>query len=328
MSIFDRIRSADRATRDNGDVRRGAVSGLSSRRTKVRPFDWEGLRTEIAVHLASTQMSLASHERGYNLLIPGHSPISFGLPHSATGFHKPVHPFFYEETTTLLLSFLIARFQTSLLFDIGAGLGYFSRVAASHIKHAPSVYAFEMRPDRMAQLEANIANDPFGTRIHPQLAGLTDSHKGPTDIWYASSILFETRPDAADYKERLDSVVTQYRSRLTNLSNPKVAAVHEIYDYLARDFGFQIVDIIEKEPGQEPSARETIALSGELRRNKIAAIFAEPQYSERMARTLASELKVSAYVIDPVATGPSNPPRDYYETVMLENLENLVKAMK
>lgn len=134
--------------------------------------------------------------------------------------------------------------------------------------------------------------------------------------------------NAADYKERLDSVVTQYRSRLTNLSNPKVAAVHEIYDYLARDFGFQIVDIIEKEPGQEPSARETIALSGELRRNKIAAIFAEPQYSERMARTLASELKVPAYVIDPVATGPSNPPRDYYETVMLENLENLVKAMK
>ncbi|MEP0827347.1 MAG: zinc ABC transporter substrate-binding protein [bacterium] len=134
--------------------------------------------------------------------------------------------------------------------------------------------------------------------------------------------------NAADYMERLDSVVSQYRSRLTNLSNPKVAAVHEIYDYLARDFGFQIVDIIEKEPGQEPSARETIALSGELRRNKIAAIFAEPQYSERMACTLASELKVPAYVIDPVATGPSNPPRDYYETVMLENLENLVKAMK
>lgn len=134
--------------------------------------------------------------------------------------------------------------------------------------------------------------------------------------------------NAADYKKRLDSVVTQYRSRLTNLSNPKVAAVHEIYDYLARDFGFQIVDIIEKEPGQEPSARETIALSGELRRNNIAAIFAEPQYSERMARTLASELKVPVYVIDPVATGPSNPPRDYYETVMLRNLENLVKAMK
>lgn len=134
--------------------------------------------------------------------------------------------------------------------------------------------------------------------------------------------------NAADYQNRLDSVVTQYRSRLTNLSHPKVAAVHEIYDYLARDFGFQIVDIIEKEPGQEPSAREAIALSAELRRNKIAAIFSEPQYSERMARTLASELKIPVYVIDPVASGPSHPPRDYYETVMLENLENLVRAMK
>lgn len=202
MSIFDRIRHADRPKQDDGEVRRGAVSGFSLRKTKARLVDWEVLRADIAAHLANTQMSLASHEHGYNLLIPGHNPIAFRPPHNGAVLHKPAHPFFYEETTTLLLSFLITRFQTSLFFDIGAGLGYFARVAASHIKHAPSVYAFEMRPDRMSQLEANIANDAFGARILPRLAGLTDVHKGPTDIWYASSILFETRPDAADYRER------------------------------------------------------------------------------------------------------------------------------
>jgi ABC-type Zn uptake system ZnuABC Zn-binding protein ZnuA len=134
--------------------------------------------------------------------------------------------------------------------------------------------------------------------------------------------------NAAGYQSRLDSLDAEFRTGLQNLSNPRAAAGHEIYDYLARDYGFKIIDVIEKEPGQEPSAKETITLAKNLRAAKIAAIFSQPQYSDRMARTLGEELSVPVYPLDPLATGPAHPPLDYYETTMRKNLQNLLKAMK
>lgn len=200
LSIFDRFRFGDRPAGPTRTERRAAAAYASSLR--ARRVDAEAMRTEITTHLANTQMATAPRAPGYDLLIPGHKPIRFSPPTANAAVNPPNLPYFYEETTTLVLSYLITRFQTAVLFDVGAGLGYFSRVAASHAKHPAKAYAFEMRPDRMERLLANIAGDSFGSRVFPQQVALTDAHKGANDIWYASSTLFETRPDTADYRER------------------------------------------------------------------------------------------------------------------------------
>ena len=57
-------------------------------------------------------------------------------------------------------------------------------------------------------------------------------------------------------------------------------------------------------------------------------LFVEPQYEDLSARILAAETGAPVYTLDPVVTGPEeNPPTDYYEQVMLENMRVLQEAL-
>ena len=54
----------------------------------------------------------------------------------------------------------------------------------------------------------------------------------------------------------------------------------------------------------------------------------EPQYEDLSARTLSAETGSPVYSLDPVVTGPEeNVPLDYYETVMLQNMNTLITAL-
>lgn len=195
MSIIHRIRSvAPPAQPDEGAAR--AQSRLDMGADAI---DGDALLSEVSEFLANSQMAIVRDAGNFNLIIPGHHPIRFTAANPLTPKNLTR---FYEETTTLLLSYLIERFRPSSFFDIGAGIGYFSRVAASRADCEVKAQAFEMRPDRLQRLRASVAADPYGLRVTSNLIGLTDAHKGETDIHYASSILFETAPETNDFRER------------------------------------------------------------------------------------------------------------------------------
>jgi FkbM family methyltransferase len=195
MSIIHRFRSGGAPSHPY----EGASHAPLRLDMEAAAIDGEALRSEINEFLANSQMAIERDGGQFELLIRGHHSILF----TSTNLLTPKSPTrFYEETTTLLLSYLIERFRPSTFFDIGAGIGYFSRVAASRADCEVKVQAFEMRPDRLERLRASVATDPYGARVTSNLIGLTDGHKGETDIHYASSILFETLPDTNDYRER------------------------------------------------------------------------------------------------------------------------------
>ena len=57
-------------------------------------------------------------------------------------------------------------------------------------------------------------------------------------------------------------------------------------------------------------------------------LFVEPQYTDLSAQTLSSETGAPVYSLDPIVTGPEeNVPPDYYETVMLQNMNTLITAL-
>ena len=152
----------------------------------------ELLGQEIASHLGQTDLRwLTCNERPY-LYIPQHRPLACTPPTPKRRLFgdKPA-PEFYEETTTLLINYLIGRFTPQVFFDIGAAKGYFARVAASHCAHAPRVHAFEMQPHLHAQLSERLRDDAFGHKVTAHHAALTDRHYGEAAFWYARSRLFE-----------------------------------------------------------------------------------------------------------------------------------------
>jgi ABC-type Zn uptake system ZnuABC Zn-binding protein ZnuA len=134
--------------------------------------------------------------------------------------------------------------------------------------------------------------------------------------------------NAGRYASRLGGLAAACREVSARLRSRRIVTEHSVFDYFARDCGLEIAAVVEDTPGQEPSAARMIQLVGEIRRAGAAALFTEPQYPARVGRTIAREAGIASAVLDPVASGPDDPPLDYYERTMQKNFETLAKTLK
>ncbi len=139
----------------------------------------------------------------------------------------------------------------------------------------------------------------------------------------ADAAAFRRNADA--YAARLEALAREFDLAARRFRARNVVTFHNVFDYLARDIGIDVVGRIEETPGQEPSAGELQALVRTIRRTKAVAVFAEPQYPERLAAIVAREARVPLRVLDPVSTGPAEPRA--YEDAMRKNLATLVAAL-
>jgi len=132
--------------------------------------------------------------------------------------------------------------------------------------------------------------------------------------------------NALQYSKILEGLGQEMTQWVSRAKNKKCLAFHDALDYLARDIGLVLIGVVESHPGIEPSPREMIHLIKTLKEQQAAAIFSEPQYSDKVVRLLSKESGVPFFELDPVATG--KPAADTYEKKMRENLEVLKKAIK
>lgn len=134
------------------------------------------------------------------------------------------------------------------------------------------------------------------------------------------------RRNAAAYAARLRALADKMRTALKNIASHDIITLHEAFPYFAREFGFIIAAVVEREPGAEPSAREladTIAL---VREKKVRALFVEPQYPARSAEVIARETGAQIATLDPAVTGPVE--ADAYIKIMERNLAELRRVLK
>ena len=102
-----------------------------------------------------------------------------------------------------------------------------------------------------------------------------------------------------------------------------VLAQHNIFSYMARDMDLIIDGFIQKHEGVEPSARDLLDLAKRIKSCRTSAVITEPQYPGRSGATLAAETGIPCVELDPVASGPENAPKNYYEQVMRRNIRLL-----
>jgi ABC-type Zn uptake system ZnuABC Zn-binding protein ZnuA len=175
----------------------------------------------------------------------------------------------------------------------------------SHHEHdhhgGPNPHLFAS-PRMAAQLAANIATEL--SAIDPSNAALY------------------TR-NAKDYSDRLNRLADEFVQMGKTLRNPRVVTQHGVFDYLAADMGLEIVGVVQAHPGQEPSAAEMLKLTKAIKEKQAGALFTEPQYPPKVGAAIAKETGIPVALLDPAANGPDTAPLDYYETVMLRNLETI-----
>ncbi len=133
--------------------------------------------------------------------------------------------------------------------------------------------------------------------------------------------------NAERYASRLEDLAREMGKGVSGLRNRTIVTQHNVFDYLAADLGLQVAAVVYAHPGEALSAAEVREIVEAARRARAGAVFTEPQYPEAIGRTIARELGVPAEKLNPVASGPEDPPRGYYEQVMRENLRTLVRVL-
>ncbi|ATW27652.1 metal ABC transporter substrate-binding protein [Candidatus Formimonas warabiya] len=132
--------------------------------------------------------------------------------------------------------------------------------------------------------------------------------------------------NTAAYLEKLENLGKEMHTALDPVKNRNIVTFHEAFPYFAKEFNLDIVAIIEREPGSEPSAGELSETIDTVKKAGVAALFAEPQYPAAAADTIARETGARVFTLDPCVTGPLE--ADSYLKTMEENLAVLQEALK
>lgn len=139
-----------------------------------------------------------------------------------------------------------------------------------------------------------------------------------------NAIKYKSNTD--EYVKKLETERDKMHKTLDTLKNRDIVTLHEAFPYFAKEFNLNIIGVIEREPGSEPSAKDLDETILQVKKLKVKALFAEPQYPTKAADTIAKETGSKVYSLDPAVTGPME--ADAYINIMESNLKALEEALK
>ncbi|MBI1819429.1 MAG: zinc ABC transporter substrate-binding protein [Nitrospirae bacterium] len=128
------------------------------------------------------------------------------------------------------------------------------------------------------------------------------------------------------YLMQLDEMEKRLQGEVKNLQYKTIITQHPAWPYFARRFGFKVAGNIIAQVGSEPSAKQIAALTRLIQKEHIRVIIAEPQLSNKIPQTLASEAGVALITLSPL-TG-AIPGTDTYISLIEYNVHEIIKAVR
>ena len=137
------------------------------------------------------------------------------------------------------------------------------------------------------------------------------------------------RMHALDYVDELTTLRDEMHISLDMLRTKDIVTFHEAFPYFAAEFKLNVLAVIEREPGTEPTPQELADTIEKIKALPVKIIFTEPQYSPKAAETIARETGAQIFTLDPIVTGEAKPENllDYPDR-MLDNMLTLIKALQ
>lgn len=133
-------------------------------------------------------------------------------------------------------------------------------------------------------------------RIGQELSGLDSKN---TDRYAQST---------ADFIQRLSELDQQIGKLTQDLSKRKLIVSHPAWSFYAAEYGFEQISI--EQNGKDIQASSLRNLIRQARQDNIKAVFTQPQYNDKAARIIATELGGKVYSLDPLAY-------DYIENMLI-----------
>ncbi len=98
---------------------------------------------------------------------------------------------------------------------------------------------------------------------------------------------------------------------------------HDAYQYFEKHYGLTAVGSILLEPDEAPSIGRIREIREKLNKTKAACIFQEPQFSDKLVKTVLEGTEARSGTLDPIGADIETGPNHYTKT-----LENLAKSLK
>jgi ABC-type Zn uptake system ZnuABC Zn-binding protein ZnuA len=135
------------------------------------------------------------------------------------------------------------------------------------------------------------------------------------------------RENAERFRAEIDRLDAFIAAKIRTFRIKDYVTFHSAWNYFSRRYGLRVLGVIEESPGKEPSPRHIAQLVNDVKRTGTRVVFAEPQFSPKIAEVIAREAGVKVLFLDPNG-GPGLHGRESYVGLMRYNLSVLEEAMK
>jgi len=133
--------------------------------------------------------------------------------------------------------------------------------------------------------------------------------------------------NAAGYIGELKSLDEEIRETTGKFSTREFISFHASWTYFAKRYDLVEAAVIEEAPGKDPTPDEQRRIVDLARELNVKAIFAEPQFSTKVADAIAGDSGIKVLLLDPIG-GPGLKGRDSYIALMEYNVGQMGEAMK
>ena len=138
------------------------------------------------------------------------------------------------------------------------------------------------------------------------------------------------RAQAKAYLEKLETLDREVREAVARIppDRRKVISTHDAFGYFSAEYGIRFIAPLGVSTETEPSARDIAAIIGQIKAQKIPAVFLENISDDRLIRRIAAETgsKVGGTLISDGLTGEKGLAPTYIDMVR-HNIKALTSAL-
>ena len=128
--------------------------------------------------------------------------------------------------------------------------------------------------------------------------------------------------------EALDQAIKEAAQTIPQ-NNRRLLTYHDSWPYFARRYGFQVIGAVQPSDFTDPSPREVVRLSEQIRKEKVPAVFGSEVFPSPLLEQIAREAK-SRYIDklrDDELPGKPGDPQHSYVGMMVENMTIMFEAL-
>ena len=227
---------------------------------------------------------------------------------------------------TLQNSDMVALSKADVLLINGAGMESFLPVVTGACPDLPVVDASAgvllLESDDDGEMNSHIWLDP--RRVASMADNLAEGL-----IRYLPDYGQQITDNLASFRDRLLSLDQAFRDQLMQVDElPEVVIFHEAFPYFADACNLPVLLAVDKEPDEDLSTAQLAGILQIIQQNQSLPLIVKSKETDRSVDVVVSETGAPVCELDPITTGPDQPSLDYYETVMLQNLQTLLTSIR